>query len=164
MIQTLAPDRAEEPFAHGIGIRRANRCFEDRDVDSGGNHCELRSIFAIVVWDHVLEPFAEGCRLTKLRGDPGISWDSERIRGELLKLDIHVAKRTIQKYIRQVRPRPPSSHHWPTFLHNHAHDIWACDFLPVVNLFFRQYFVFFIVELASRRVVHFGVTVHPTDG
>jgi putative transposase len=35
--------------------------------------------------------------------------------------------------------------------------------LPVINLFFRQYFVFFIVELASRRVVHFGVTVHPTD-
>src|SRR5262249_1226791 len=28
---------------------------------------------------------------------------SERIRGELLKLTLHVAKRTIQKYIRQVR-------------------------------------------------------------
>jgi len=90
-------------------------------------------------------------------------WGSERIRGELLKLNLHVAKRTIQKYIRQVRSPRPSTQNWRIFLHNHAHDIWACDFLPVVTLFFRQYFVFFIVELASRRVVHFGVTAHPTD-
>jgi len=30
-------------------------------------------------------------------------WGAERIRGELLKLDIRVSKRTIQKYMRQVR-------------------------------------------------------------
>ncbi len=30
-------------------------------------------------------------------------WGAERIRGELLKLGIHVSKRTIQKYMRQVR-------------------------------------------------------------
>jgi putative transposase len=90
-------------------------------------------------------------------------WGSERIRGELLKLVLPVAKRTIQKYIREVRPPRPSTQTWRTFLHNHAQDIWACDFLPVINLFFRQYFVFFIVELASRRVVHFGVTAHPTN-
>jgi len=90
-------------------------------------------------------------------------WGSEHIRGELLKLNLHVAKRTIQKYIRQVRSPRPSTQNWRTFLHNHAQDVWAYDFLPVVTLFFRQYIVFFIVELASRRVVHFGVTAHPTD-
>jgi len=52
---------------------------------------------------------------------------------------------------------------WTTFVHNHAQGIWACDFLLVVNLFFQQYFVFFIIELASRRIVHFGVTNAPTD-
>src|SRR5215210_6535720 len=31
-------------------------------------------------------------------------WGAERIRGELLKLDLHVSKRTIQKYLRQARP------------------------------------------------------------
>ncbi len=38
------------------------------------------------------------------------------------------------------------------FLHvkNHAQDIWACDFLPVVDLFFRPLFLFFIMELGSR--------------
>jgi hypothetical protein len=33
----------------------------------------------------------------------GPLWDAERIRGELFKLGIHVAKRTIQKYRRAVR-------------------------------------------------------------
>ena len=32
-------------------------------------------------------------------------WGAERIRGELLKLDIRVSKRTIQKYMRHVRPK-----------------------------------------------------------
>jgi putative transposase len=33
----------------------------------------------------------------------------------------------------------------------------------VIDLLFRQLYLFFIVELGSRRVVHFGVTRHPTD-
>ncbi|MEP7285792.1 MAG: integrase core domain-containing protein [Chloroflexota bacterium] len=106
---------------------------------------------------------AEVVALIKRMAQENPLWGSERIRGELLKLNLHVAKRTIQKYIHQVRSPRPSTQNWRTFLHNHAQDVWACDFLPVVSLFFRQYFVFFIVELASRRVVHFGVTTNPTD-
>ncbi len=90
------------------------------------------------------------------------SWGAERIRGELLKLDIRVAKWTIQKYMRAVRP-PRSTQTWGTFLHNHASDIWACDLLPVTDLLFRPLHAFFIVELASRWVVHVGVTRHPSD-
>jgi transposase InsO family protein len=52
---------------------------------------------------------------------------------------------------------------WATFLRTHAKDIWACDFLPVTDLLFRQIYAFFIVELATRRVVHVGVTRHPSD-
>jgi putative transposase len=89
-------------------------------------------------------------------------WGAERIRGELLKLGIHASKRTIQKYMRQPRVRP-SSQTWSTFLHNHAHEICACDFLPVTDLFFRSLFVFFIIELKSRKVIHVAVTRHPTD-
>jgi putative transposase len=33
----------------------------------------------------------------------------------------------------------------------------------VTDLFFRPLFAFFLVELGSRRVVHVGVTRHPTD-
>jgi len=41
--------------------------------------------------------------------------------------------------------------------------IWACDFLPVTDLFFRSLFAFFLVELHSRKVIHVGVTRSPTD-
>ena len=90
-------------------------------------------------------------------------WGAERIHGELIKLGIQVAKATIQKYIRLARLYPAPSQNWSTFIRNHAQLVWACDFLPVIDLFFRQIYAFFIIELASRRVVHFGVTSHPTD-
>jgi putative transposase len=90
-------------------------------------------------------------------------WGAERIRGELLKLDIHVCKRTIQKYMRPVRPPQPRGQNWATFLHNHAAHIWACDFLQVTDLFFRPLFAFFIIELKTRRVIHVGATRSPTD-
>ena len=90
-------------------------------------------------------------------------WGAERIRGELLKLGIHVCKRTIQKYMRTVRIHQPRGQRWATFLRNHASQIWACDFLQVTDLFFRPLFAFFIVELKSRRVIHVGVTRSPSD-
>src|SRR6478735_1251698 len=90
-------------------------------------------------------------------------WGADRIRGELLKLDIRVSKRTIQRYLRQPRPPCPHGQTWATFLRNHARETWACDFLPVTDLLFRPLFAFFLVELGSRRVVHVGVTRHPTD-
>ena len=44
-----------------------------------------------------------------------------------------------------------------------AYDIWACDFLPVTDLCFRPLFAYFVIALGTRRVVHVGVTRHPTD-
>jgi putative transposase len=90
-------------------------------------------------------------------------WGAERIRGELLKLGIRVAKHTIQTYMRRTRTPHVPTQEWSTFLKNHEQDIWACDFLPVIDLFFRHLFVFAIIELGSRRVVHIGVTRHPTN-
>jgi transposase InsO family protein len=90
-------------------------------------------------------------------------WGAERIRGELLKLGIRVAKRTIQHYMWRERSGRPASPSWATFLKTHAHDMWACDFIPVIDLLFQQLDVFFIVELATRRVVHVGVTRHPSQ-
>ena len=90
-------------------------------------------------------------------------WGAERIRRELLKLGMHVCKRTIQKYMRNVRTPQPGGQWWATFLHNHAAQIWACDFLQVTDLFFRPLFAFFLIELKSRKVIHIGVTRSPTD-
>ena len=89
-------------------------------------------------------------------------WGAERIHGELLKLGLTVAKRTIQKYIAGIRPPKPLSQTWATFPKNHAKDTWACDCLPVIDFWFCPLYLFFIVELASQRIFHFGVTQSPT--
>ncbi len=90
-------------------------------------------------------------------------WGGERIRGELIKLGIWVGKRTVQRHMRTTRSPRPCGQAWATFLHNHVHDVWACDFLPVIDLSVRALFAFFVVDLGSRKVVHIGVTRHPTD-
>jgi transposase InsO family protein len=92
-------------------------------------------------------------------------WGAKRIRGELRKLGVGVGKRTVQRHMRTAPPPRPGGggQTWATFLRNHADETWACDFLQVMDLGFRALFAFVIVELGSRRVVHVGVTRHPTD-
>ncbi len=90
-------------------------------------------------------------------------WGAARIRGELLKLGITIGKRTMRRPRRGARRRAPRSQTGAAVLHNHAHDVWACDVLPVIDVGFRSLCAFFIVDLGARRVVHVGVTRHPTD-
>ncbi|HEY5373323.1 MAG TPA: hypothetical protein VIK01_06530 [Polyangiaceae bacterium] len=85
-------------------------------------------------------------------------WGAERIRGELLKLGIRVAKRTIQKYLKRgVQPRP-SGQRWATFLENHSKNIWACDFIQTYDIWFRPIFAFFIINVGTREVAHVSAT------
>jgi transposase InsO family protein len=106
---------------------------------------------------------AETIALIKEMAAANRLWGAERVQGELLKLGITVAKTTVQRDMRPARPRRGAGQTWSTFLRTHAAGIGACDFLPVTDLLFRQLSAFFIVELATRRVVHVGVTRHPTD-
>jgi transposase InsO family protein len=89
-------------------------------------------------------------------------WGTKKIYGELLKLEIVVDKRTIKKYIKQVR-KHSGGQNWRTFLRNHAHEIWACDFTTIHTLFFKPLYVFVVMEHESRRIVHTAVTTNPTD-
>jgi putative transposase len=69
-----------------------------------------------------------------------VLWGAERIRGKLLKLSFRVSKRTIQKYMRPVRPPGKRGQSWNTFIRNHSRDIWACDFLQLYDVLFRPLF------------------------
>jgi putative transposase len=90
------------------------------------------------------------------------TWGAERIRGELLKLGIHVAKRTIQKYMRAVRPpSPPRGQKWHSFLRSYT--VWACDFLQTYDIWFRPIFAFFIIDINAKEVIHVGVTRGPSE-
>jgi putative transposase len=90
-------------------------------------------------------------------------WGAERIRGELLKLGITLSKRTIQKYIRLLRKTPSFTHNWAAFIKNHIGDIWACDFTVAYDWLFHPIYIFVIMELRKRRIIHIGVTESPTD-
>jgi transposase InsO family protein len=92
------------------------------------------------------------------------SWGEERIANELLlKLDLRVSPRTVNKYLAK-RPtgRPRGDMRWSTFLRLHAQGIVACDFFIVVTATFRQLYVFVIIEHYSRRLIHCNVTAHPS--
>jgi putative transposase len=90
-----------------------------------------------------------------------VTWGAERIRGELLKLGVRVAKRIIQRYMPKTRPPDlPRGQTWRTFLRNHT--VWASDFLQTYDVWFRPIFAFFVIDINSKRVVHVGVTRSPT--
>ena len=88
-------------------------------------------------------------------------WGAPRIHGELLKLGIAVAQSTVARYL--PRPRKPPSQGWRTFLKNHLAQTAAIDFFTVSTATFRVLFVFVVLSHERRRVLHFGVTEHPTE-
>ena len=49
-----------------------------------------------------------------------------------------------------------------TFVRNHAKGIMACDFFVVVTATFRVLYVFVVIEVGTRKIVHCNVTSHPT--
>jgi putative transposase len=88
-------------------------------------------------------------------------WGAPRVHGELLKLGIEVAQSTVAKYLR--RHRKPPMQTWRTCLTNHVEQIVSIDFFTVPTATFRVLFVFIVLSHARRRVVHFGVTEHPSQ-
>jgi len=88
-------------------------------------------------------------------------WRAPRIHGELQKLGIEVSERTVSRVLRTLQ-RPPSQT-WKTFLQNHLEEIVAVDFFTVPTIRLRVLFVFLVIEHQRRRVLHFGITEHPTS-
>jgi len=105
---------------------------------------------------------AEVIRLIRRMGSENPLWGAERIRGELLKLGIAVAKRTVQRYLSRVRTTPPDAQRWSTFLRQQAAGIWACDFVEVRDLWFRCHYVFVVIHVETRQLVHAASTMAPT--
>jgi len=92
------------------------------------------------------------------------TWGEERIADELLlKLGIRVSPRTIRRYM-PSRPRRPTqgTQAWSTFVRNHARAMLASDFCVIVTATFRVIYLFVVLEVGTRRIVHWNVTDHPT--
>jgi transposase InsO family protein len=93
-------------------------------------------------------------------GEANPLWRAPRIHGELKKLGIAVSERTVSRILQTLK-RPPSQT-WKTFLQNHVGELVAIDFFTVPTIRLRVLFVFLVIEHRRRRVLHFGVTEHPT--
>lgn len=87
-------------------------------------------------------------------------WGAPRVHGELLKLGYEVSEATVAKYM-PIGCRPPSPT-WRTFIRNHFSEIAAVDFFTVPTLTFKTLYVFVVLSLDRRRVLHFNVTDSPT--
>ena len=88
------------------------------------------------------------------------TWGAPRIHGELLKLGHEISESTVAKYMVQRNGRPTQN--WKTFLRNHLGEIGAIDFLTVPTVTFQTLYVFVILSLDRRRIIHFNVTRLPT--
>jgi transposase InsO family protein len=89
------------------------------------------------------------------------TWGAPRIHGELRMLGIEVSERTVSRYLPRHRPIPGAFERWIQFLRNHRDTIAAMDFFTVPTVTFRVLYVWFAIDHARRRILHFDVTDHP---
>lgn len=101
--------------------------------------------------------------LIERMADENPTWSRRRIAMELGKLGHAVDKDTVAKYMPKPsqRPRRPPSQTWKTFVRNHLVGTIAIDFLTVPTVTFGVVYVFFVLSLERRRVLHVNVTRQP---
>jgi transposase InsO family protein len=93
------------------------------------------------------------------------TWGEERIASELLlKLGIRVSPRTVRRYMPSGSGSKsgPGSQAWSSFVRNHARAVLACDFFVTVTATFHMLYIFVVMEVGTRRILHWNVTDHPT--
>jgi putative transposase len=93
-------------------------------------------------------------------------WGYQRIKGELLRLDVRVSATAIRSTLRRhgLDPAPRRARGtWRAFLRQQAAGIIACDFFTVDTVWLRRLYVLIFIELDTRRVHLAGVTANP-DG
>ncbi len=97
------------------------------------------------------------------------SWGYRRIQGALANLGHRVGRSTVRRILREhgIDPAPERRKHlpWKTFLRAHWGAIAAADFFTVeiwTRTGLTRYFVFFVMDLATRKIEVAGITAAPS--
>jgi putative transposase len=92
-------------------------------------------------------------------------WGYGKIQGELLKLGHDISEETIATILERhgIPPAPErgGSPSWRQLMTHYKDQLLACDFFTVETLFLQTMYVFFFIELGTRRVHFAGCTTHP---
>ena len=98
------------------------------------------------------------------------SWGYGHIHGELKGLGYDVSWQTVRRIMLEhgLLPDPdkPYKTTWKTFLQSHWNSICACDFFTVEAWSLKgltRYLVFFVIELATRKVEIVGIHADPCE-
>ncbi len=93
-------------------------------------------------------------------------WGHRKIEGELKKLGYSISDEAIRKLLRHYHiptvPERKGTSSWRTFLNHYRETLLACDFFTVDTIRLQTLYVFFFIEIATRRVHIMGITPHPT--
>ncbi|MGC4113769.1 MAG: hypothetical protein QM765_03735 [Myxococcales bacterium] len=91
------------------------------------------------------------------------TWGAPRIHGELLKLGFSIVEATVAKYLPKHPPaRSPKSPDWKTFLRLHLDGSVGIDFFDIPTATFDVLRGFLVIDHKRRKLLHVGVTEHPT--
>ncbi len=110
-------------------------------------------------------PRIPGAHIAYIRRISGThpEWGEDKIAEELAaKFGVEHSPSTIRRYMTPRHGSPRGNQTWRTVVRNHAKEIWACDFLTQYTALFAVVYVFIIMEIDSRRIVHVNVTTNPT--
>ena len=94
-------------------------------------------------------------------------WGYGKIEGELLKLGFRVSQTTIRNILNRngIVPSPVlnGSIGWRHLMKHYGEQILACDFFTIETLWLKTLYVFFFIELGTRRVHLAGITTNPNS-
>jgi putative transposase len=93
------------------------------------------------------------------------NWGYGKIKGELSKLGIKLSLTTIGNILRDkgIVPAPvrAGAIGWKVLMHHYREQLLAVDFFTVETILLQTVYVFFMIELGTRRVYLTGLTQHP---
>ena len=93
------------------------------------------------------------------------NWGYGKISGELKKLGIGPSETAVGNILKAEGIEPAlvraGSIGWKTLMRHYREQLLAADFFTVETIWLQTIYVFFLIELGTRRVYLAGITPHP---